>query len=163
LLNCFLNKNHLTDILRWVTQILGRKENVAGETAEMLDGGEVHVVPPPPQQPSHPRHVHSYAHSAHVLPDQSPSRHGDDSESSSPPSTGSNTTEVPYDGPPQPKPPRSAFMCFTDAKRDSILEQYKEEIHNKADILRLVAVAWRALDGDQRAEWDETAREDKVR
>jgi len=60
---------------------------------------------------------------------------------------------------PHPKPPRSAFMCFTDAKRKEMSEHGSSE----KDVLRLVAKEWRELSAGERADWDEVAREDKVR
>ena len=85
-----------------------------------------------------------------------------------------------------PKPPRSAFMCFTDAKKKELLErdglpQKKKELLNLGtchssksalfsciDLILdcsclLVAVEWRKLSDRERAFWDEEARNDKVR
>jgi hypothetical protein len=60
-----------------------------------------------------------------------------------------------------PKPPRSAFMCFTDAKRREILSE--TNIKDNADVLKIVAKEWRKLSDRDRAYWDEEARNDKVR
>jgi hypothetical protein len=60
----------------------------------------------------------------------------------------------------QPKAPRSAFMCFTDFKKNEILAETKLD---KENTLKLVAPAWRALTSGERAEWEEVARRDKLR
>ena len=60
-----------------------------------------------------------------------------------------------------PKPPRSAFMCFTDAKKQEILG--RNQNHNDDDILKIVAIAWKGLNERERAFWDEEARNDKLR
>jgi hypothetical protein len=62
----------------------------------------------------------------------------------------------------QPKAPRSAFMCFTDAKKKEILVS-RTNTHKNKNILQIVAEAWRALTNGERACWDEEARNDKVR
>jgi hypothetical protein len=61
-----------------------------------------------------------------------------------------------------PKPPRSAFMCFSDAKRKEIAEQEGEQKAN-SEMIQLVADAWKALSAQERAFWDEEARNDKLR
>eukprot|EP00977_Amphora_coffeiformis_P011172 scaffold2671_cov167-Amphora_coffeaeformis.AAC.10 len=61
-----------------------------------------------------------------------------------------------------PKPPRSAFMCFTDAKKKELLERDGLP-QNKKEVLNLVASEWRKLSDGDRAFWDEEARNDKVR
>lgn len=61
-----------------------------------------------------------------------------------------------------PKPPRSAFMCFADAKKKEILV-LNNKVQKEEDVLKIVAVAWRNLDESSRAYWDEEARNDKVR
>ena len=63
------------------------------------------------------------------------------------------------DGP--PKPPRSAFMCFTDAKKKELL--IANSSAKKQDILKTVAAEWSKLTDRDRAFWDEEARNDKVR
>jgi len=60
-----------------------------------------------------------------------------------------------------PKPPRSAFMCFTDAKKLEVLGS-KIATEDK-EVLKIVAVEWRQLSDRDRAYWDEEARNDKVR
>ena len=60
-----------------------------------------------------------------------------------------------------PKPPRSAFMCFTDAKKKELL--IVNSAAKKKDILKTVAVEWSKLSDRDRAFWDEEARNDKVR
>lgn len=62
----------------------------------------------------------------------------------------------------QPKPPRSAFMCFVDAKKKELLES-NDLPQKKKDVLKLVAGEWRKLSDKDRAFWDEEARNDKVR
>ncbi len=57
-----------------------------------------------------------------------------------------------------PKPPRSAFVCFSDAKKK---EKSGQTTHQ--DFLKYVADEWRSLTDHQRAFWDEEARNDKVR
>lgn len=71
----------------------------------------------------------------------------------------STASATPTLGP--PKPPRSAFMCFADAEKPKLIA--KNPNCNKKDLLKLVADAWRALSGADRAFWDEEARNDKVR
>jgi hypothetical protein len=66
----------------------------------------------------------------------------------------------PNDGP--PKPPRSAFMCFADARKDEIMRS-GDEVTCDDNILALVATEWRNLEDSVRASWDEVARDDKVR
>ncbi len=61
----------------------------------------------------------------------------------------------------QPKAPRSAFMCFTDFKKNEILAE--TSALEKENTLKLVAPAWRALTSGERAEWEEVARRDKLR
>lgn len=61
----------------------------------------------------------------------------------------------------QPKTPRSAFMCFTDAKKKELYE--KDSSQSKGNILKLVAKQWRELSASERAYWDEESRNDKVR
>ena len=63
----------------------------------------------------------------------------------------------------QPKPPRSAFICFTDAKKEELLKCHGGVPQKKKQILKLVATEWKKLTRQQRAYWDEVAREDKVR
>lgn len=63
------------------------------------------------------------------------------------------------EGPPQP--PRSAFICFTDAKREEVVRSHG--LKNKDDILKILAEEWRRLSHSERAYWDEEARNDKVR
>lgn len=53
-------------------------------------------------------------------------------------------------------------MCFTDAKKKEILVAADQQ-HKKADVLKMVAIAWRGLTDRERAYWDEQARDDKVR
>ena len=60
-----------------------------------------------------------------------------------------------------PKTPRSAFMCFTDAKKREILGS--NVVKQNAEILKIVAVEWRKLSARDRAYWDEEARNDKLR
>jgi hypothetical protein len=61
----------------------------------------------------------------------------------------------------QPKACRSAFMCFTDAKKKELLAE--KNVHEKENILKIVARAWRALTSGERADWDEASRQDKER
>jgi hypothetical protein len=60
------------------------------------------------------------------------------------------------------KQPRSAFMCFVDAKRSEYLER-DDMPQKKKDVLRIVAKEWRNLSDKDRAYWDEEARNDKLR
>ena len=60
-----------------------------------------------------------------------------------------------------PKPPRSAFVCFSDAKRDDVMRRH--DLKNKKDCIEILAEAWRQLSHSDRAFWDEEARNDKVR
>jgi hypothetical protein len=62
-----------------------------------------------------------------------------------------------------PKAPRSAFMCFTDAKKKETLAGRNDVKENDDSILKLVAEQWRGLSSRDRAHWDEEARNDKVR
>jgi hypothetical protein len=79
-----------------------------------------------------------------------------------------------------PKPPRTAFMCFTDAKKKELLLSSGSNIRKKTkqgqqdknkgeddddedEVLKIVAVAWKNLDDNTRAYWDEETRNDKVR
>ena len=41
-----------------------------------------------------------------------------------------------------PKPARSAFMCYSDAKQTELMS---EGAYKKKEMIRLVAEAWRAL------------------
>lgn len=59
-----------------------------------------------------------------------------------------------------PKPARSSFMCFSDAKQK---EFASDPSINKKEVIQLVAEAWRALSSKERAYWDEEARNDKMR
>lgn len=61
-----------------------------------------------------------------------------------------------------PQPPRSAFMCFTDAKKKELLGSFNNP-KDKEEILNTVATEWRLLSDRDRAYWDEVARNDKVR
>ena len=54
-----------------------------------------------------------------------------------------------------PKPPRSAFICFSDA--------ISHKLPHDADILKEVAKEWNKLNDKERAYWDEEARNDKLR
>lgn len=60
-----------------------------------------------------------------------------------------------------PKPPRSAFMCYTDAKKKEILSRH--DLNETEDGLKFVADEWKQLSDRERAFWDEEARNDKVR
>jgi hypothetical protein len=60
-----------------------------------------------------------------------------------------------------PKLCRSAFMCFTDVKKNEILAA--SNVHEKGNVLKIVAKTWKALSGRERALWDEEARKDKLR
>lgn len=60
-----------------------------------------------------------------------------------------------------PLPPRSAFICFTDAKREEVIRGHG--LKDKDDILKILAEEWRRLSHSERAYWDEEARNDKVR
>ena len=60
-----------------------------------------------------------------------------------------------------PKPPRSAFICFSDAKKKEIMARHS--MGQTKDILKLVADEWRALSTRERAFWDEESRNDKLR
>ena len=59
-----------------------------------------------------------------------------------------------------PKPARSSFMCFSDAKQK---EFASDSTTNKKEVIQLVAEAWKALSNKERAYWDEEARNDKMR
>ena len=61
-----------------------------------------------------------------------------------------------------PQPARSAFMCFSDLKKDEILQKHGMS-RNHEDILNLVADEWKKLSDKDRAYWDEQSRNDKVR
>lgn len=61
-----------------------------------------------------------------------------------------------------PKPARSAFMCFSDAKYKEIAAREGKK-HAKSEMIKLVAAAWRELSDQERAFWDEEARDDKLR
>lgn len=61
-----------------------------------------------------------------------------------------------------PQPPRSAFMCFTDAKKVVLLGRNNLP-QKKKELLKIVATEWRKLSARERAFWDEEARNDKVR
>lgn len=63
----------------------------------------------------------------------------------------------------QPKAPRSAFMCFSDANEKDILRTAGNPNAKKKELIKLVAEAWRLLSDRERADWDEVAREDKLR
>ena len=60
-----------------------------------------------------------------------------------------------------PKPPRSAFMCFTDAKKTEIMSQHG--VQKKDVILKMVANEWKSLSASARTHWEEEARNDKIR
>jgi hypothetical protein len=62
-----------------------------------------------------------------------------------------------------PKPPRSAFMCYTDAMREEIMSSGGTMDVNEEKILNNVATKWKSLTDRQRAEWEEVSRQDKVR
>jgi HMG (high mobility group) box len=59
-----------------------------------------------------------------------------------------------------PKPPRSAFMCYTDSMKEEIVF---DSLGNQEEQLKIVAAKWRLLSDRQRAEWEEVSRQDKVR
>jgi len=54
-----------------------------------------------------------------------------------------------------PKPPRTAFMCVADHK---VLELKI----TKKEVLQIASALWRDIRHEDRAYWDEVAREDKV-
>lgn len=58
-----------------------------------------------------------------------------------------------------PKQPRTAFICFTDAKKNSILSAGG----NDKDLLHTVAAEWKLMSDRDRGYWEEEAREDKLR
>ena len=60
-----------------------------------------------------------------------------------------------------PKPPRSAFMCFADAKKKDLMISYADA--QTGEILQMVAVEWNKLTSRDIAFWEEEARNDKVR
>jgi high mobility group protein B1 len=62
----------------------------------------------------------------------------------------------------QPKPPRSAFICFKDYKKEEIMKK-KGITKDNDDLLKVFADAWKELSDKERAYWDEEARNDKVR
>ena len=66
-----------------------------------------------------------------------------------------------------PKPPRSAFICFTDAKKKEILSkssmENNEDYSDEKVVLNIVAKTWKDLNEAERAYWDEEARNDKLR
>lgn len=132
--------------------------------------------------------VSSTAHqSSYHLPLKPPPPHSVDSSS---PQSSSSTTSTKSS---PPKPPRSAFMCFSSARKMEIMAQQgvleasilfhllaitgRQVIHTRfghsfhlfpshqenSDFLKLVAKEWKALSDKDRAHWDETARNDKVR
>lgn len=59
-----------------------------------------------------------------------------------------------------PKPPRSAFMCYTDSMKEQLMF---DSLGNKEEQLKIVASKWKMLSDRQRAEWEEVSRQDKVR
>lgn len=52
-------------------------------------------------------------------------------------------------------------MCYTDAKKKEILNAATNA--TEKEVLKTVAAEWRALSDRDRANWDEVARNDKVR
>ena len=79
--------------------------------------------------------------------------------SSSTASPSVNATAAAVNGP--PKAPRTAFICFADAKKEEILQRHN--LTQTRGILKLVSDEWRLIDDRERAYWDEEARNDKVR
>ncbi|CAB9513755.1 Nuclear autoantigen Sp-100 (Fragment) [Seminavis robusta] len=71
------------------------------------------------------------------------------------------TISSPNNGGP-PTAPRSAFMCFTDCKKLEIMKA-NGIVEESDELLKLVASEWRSLSTNDRAYWDEVARNDKVR
>ena len=63
----------------------------------------------------------------------------------------------------QPRAPRSAFICFADARKKEIINANGSFPTGTKDVLNLVAKQWRALSQRERGFWDEEAREDKLR
>jgi HMG (high mobility group) box len=57
----------------------------------------------------------------------------------------------------RPHRARSSFVCFAHSKKDDFPSAKEEQL------LQLVAPAWNALSDRDRAEWDEVARQDKLR
>lgn len=66
-----------------------------------------------------------------------------------------------------PEAPRTAFMCFMEAKQQRISEENNNssstQMKQNSDSYRLVAEEWRKLSHQERAIWDEAARKDKLR
>ena len=62
-----------------------------------------------------------------------------------------------------PKPPRSAFMCYTDAMKEELTTSGGTIDVTEEKILNNVAAKWKSLTDRQRAEWEEVSRQDKVR
>ena len=62
-----------------------------------------------------------------------------------------------------PKPPRSAFMCYTDATKEELTASGGITDVSEEKILNSVAAKWKSLTDRQRAEWEEISRQDKVR
>ena len=62
-----------------------------------------------------------------------------------------------------PKPPRSAFMCYTDAMKEAAMTSGGTTDVSEEKILNNVAAKWKSLSDRQRAEWEEVSRQDKVR
>ena len=62
-----------------------------------------------------------------------------------------------------PKPPRSAFMCYTDAMKEELMKSERMTDITDEKILNTVAAKWKSLTDRQRAEWEEVSRQDKVR
>jgi len=60
-----------------------------------------------------------------------------------------------------PQPPRSAFICFRDAKIKAF--QAQNDKVNTIDVLQLAAEEWNRLSPRERGMWDEAARDDKLR
>ena len=80
---------------------------------------------------------------------------------SSPSLTPSSKASEPVQTP--PKNCRSAFMCFTDAKKKELMKEKGISFDNDNLLRDVFAKAYKELSEKEKAFWDEEARNDKVR
>ena len=107
------------------------------------------------------QHQYQYPNQQHRYHQYGQQRNQKTSSQSSKTSTVMKTSATPLSILKQPKPPRSAFICFKDSKKKEIMKQ--EGTSKGKDLLNTFAQAWGQLSDKERAYWDEAARNDKVR
>lgn len=75
---------------------------------------------------------------------------------------GSNDGSEKPPEPKQPRNPRSAFICFADAKKQEFDRDFGSA-KSKTALLKIASEEWRKLSSKERGFWEEQARSDKLR